>query len=276
MLISYAYALWRADMHNESSAIISSNQDLAGQKLDWIRTEVEFGNPKLADLSAAGIAGMTWNKNEIWLLDREHPIQRQSDDGKVETTYRIKAKIYALGIMGRFRGIHVHNIIADDIIVEENSGTYELREEVKNKFLGAAGGLRLRGNKTRVILVGTPQHPDDLLQEVRMDDSNGYGKFILPVLNEFGMPSCPEMHDIEWIEEQRQFLKSKPHIFEQEYMLKAPDMNNTDLFGSDLLEKAKDRTTIMLFQYEKKPDETLILGTDFSIIENREHAEKND
>lgn len=109
-----------------------------------------------------------------------------------------------------------------------------------------------------------------------MDENNGYGKFILPVLNEFGMPSCPEMHDIEWIEEQRQFLKSKPHIFEQEYMLKAPDLNNTDLFGAELLERSKDRSAIMLFQYDKKPDEILILGTDFSIIEDRERAEKND
>lgn len=62
MLVSYAYATWRADMWNESSAIISSNETLAMQKLDWIRTEVEFGNPKLADMSAAGIAGMTWNR----------------------------------------------------------------------------------------------------------------------------------------------------------------------------------------------------------------------
>lgn len=276
MLVSYAYAIWRADMHNESSAILSSNQDLAWQKLDWIRTEIEFWNPKLADMSAAGIGGMTWNKNEIWILDREHPIQRQGEDGKVETSYRIKAKIYALGIMGRFRGIHVHNIIADDIIVEENSGNYELREEVKNKFLGAAWGLRLRWDKTRVILVWTPQHPEDLLQEIRMDKTNGYGKFILPVLNEFGMPSCPEMHDLRWIEEQRKFLQSKPQIFEQEYMLKAPDMSNTDLFGEALLEGAKARSAIMMFQYQKWPDETLILGTDFSVIEDKDRAEKND
>lgn len=275
MLVSYAYAVWRADMWNESSAIISSNETLAMQKLDWIRTEVEFWNPKLADMSAAWIGGMTWNRWEIWLLDREHPIQRQGKDGKIETTYRIKAKIYALGIGGSFRWIHVHNIIADDIVVEENSATYELREGIKNKFLGAAWGLRLRWDKTRVILVGTPQHPEDLLQDIRMAE-NDYGKFILPVLNEFGAPLCPEMHDMRWIDEQRSFLQAKPNIFEQEYMLKAPDMSNTDLFGEELLEKSKDRSAIMLFQYTKQPDEMLILGTDFSIIENKERAEQND
>lgn len=84
-----------------------------------------------------------------------------------------------------------------------------------------------------------------------MDKTNGYGKFILPVLNEHGMPSCPEMHDLHWIEEQRRFLQSKPHIFEQEYMLKAPDMSNTDLFGEALLENSKVRSAILLFQYDK-------------------------
>jgi hypothetical protein len=84
-----------------------------------------------------------------------------------------------------------------------------------------------------------------------MDKTNGYGKFILPVLNEYGMPSCPEMHDLRWIEEQRKFLQSKPHIFEQEYMLKAPDTSNTDLFGEALLEKSKNRSAIMMFQYTK-------------------------
>lgn len=113
------------------------------------------------------------------------------------------------------------------------------------------------------------------MQDIRMAE-NDYGKFILPVLNEFGAPLCPEMHDMRWIDEQRSFLQAKPNIFEQEYMLKAPDMSNTDLFGEELLEKSKDRSAIMLFQYTKQPDEMLILGTDFSIIENKERAEQND
>jgi len=49
-------------MWNESSAILSSNETLAMQKLDWIRTEVEFGNPKLNNLSAASLSSMTWNR----------------------------------------------------------------------------------------------------------------------------------------------------------------------------------------------------------------------
>lgn len=56
----------------------------------------------------------------------------------MDESYRIKAKIYALGIGGSFRGIHVHNIIADDIVVEENSETHELRQWLFKKFLGAA------------------------------------------------------------------------------------------------------------------------------------------
>lgn len=272
-LFSYAYALWRADMWNESSAILSSNETLAMQKLDWIRTEVEFGNPKLNNLSAASLSSMTWNRWEIWLIDKRFPIAIIGRNGEPTQTFRIKAKIYALGIFGSFRGIHVHNIIADDIIVEENSNTHEMREQVKRKFLGAAWGMKLRGDKTRVILVGTPQHPDDLLMTIRREDNN-YGKFFLPVLNEQGLPSCPEMHTLEWIVEQREFVGEK--IFKQEYMLEAPDINAINFFGDDILETAKNRKTVMLFNYQKLENEIVLIGTDFSIIEDKRHAEEYD
>ena len=278
VLVSYAYALWRADMWNESSAIISSNETLASQKLDWIRTEVEFGNPKLAHLSAAWMSSMTWNKTEIWLLDRDNPMSRTGKDGKLEQTFRVKAKIYALGIGGSFRGIHVHNIIADDIVVEENSWTEEMRTALTKKFLGAAWGMKLKGDRTKVILVGTPQHPEDVLMTIKKSTEKGWGKFILPVLTPEGMPSCPEMHDMNWIEEQKEFLTlhNKDNIWRQEYLLEAPDLNNLNFFWEELLENAKDHNAICLFSYNKHPDEMIIIGTDFSVIEDKNHAEKYD
>ena len=278
VLVSYAYALWRADMWNESSAIISSNETLASQKLDWIRTEVEFGNPKLAHLSAAWKSNMTWNKTEIWLLDRDNPTTRMTEEWKVEKIYRVKAKIYALGIGGSFRGIHVHNIIADDIVVEENSGTPEMRDALTKKFVGAAWGMKLKGDRTKVILVGTPQHPEDVLMTIQKSTDKGWGKFILPVLTPQGLPSCPEMHDMLWIEEQKEFLmlKGKDNIWRQEYLLEAPDLNNMNFFGEQILEDAKDHHAICLFSYDKKPDEMIIIGTDFSIIDDKRRAEQYD
>lgn len=43
--------MWRADMWNESAVILSANEDLAMQKLDLIRTSIEFENPMLQSLS---------------------------------------------------------------------------------------------------------------------------------------------------------------------------------------------------------------------------------
>lgn len=50
-LISFCWLLWRADMWNESAVILSANEELAIQKLDLIRTSIEFENPDLANLS---------------------------------------------------------------------------------------------------------------------------------------------------------------------------------------------------------------------------------
>ena len=86
-------------MWNESAVILSANEDLAMQKLDLIRTAIEFENPDLAHLSGKGIAGIIWNRGEIWLVDRQNPII--NDTG--EQVYRIKAKIYAKGIFANYR-----------------------------------------------------------------------------------------------------------------------------------------------------------------------------
>ena len=94
----------------------------------------------------------------------------------MKINFRIKSKIYALGIGGSFRGIHVHNIIGDDIVVEENSSTHDLRQWIFQKFLGAAGGLKLNGNRTKVILVGTPQHHEDILMTIARNDDKGWNK----------------------------------------------------------------------------------------------------
>ena len=126
-------------MWNESAVILSANEELAIQKLDLIRTSIEFENPDLANLSGKGVAGITWNRGEIWLVDRNN--STINDVG--EQVYRIKAKIYSKGIFANYRGLHVHNVVGDDIVVEENSQTHEQREITKRRFLAAAMGMRL-------------------------------------------------------------------------------------------------------------------------------------
>lgn len=73
-LISFCYTLWRAEMWNESAIILSANEDLAFQKLDMIRSSVEFDNDTLGYMSGKGMDGITWNRGEIWLIDRNTKI----------------------------------------------------------------------------------------------------------------------------------------------------------------------------------------------------------
>lgn len=77
--------------------------------------------------------------------------------------------------------------------------------------------MRLSKNKTHVVVIGTPQHPEDLIEDLCNERNNMWAKFIQPVLNEHGMPTCPELHDLAWIEQQKNLVKDV--VFTQEYML---------------------------------------------------------
>lgn len=257
-------------MWNESAVILSANEDLAMQKLDLIRTAIEFENPNLMNLSGKWISGIIWNRWEIWLVDRTNPVI--NDEG--ETIFRIKAKIYAKGIFANYRGMHVHNIIGDDIVVEENSLTYEQREATKRRFLAAAMGMRLAGkHKSHVVVVGTPQHPEDLLAEL-MDKLNAsWRKIYIPVLNELGEPQCIELHDHVWINQQRKIVWEA--IFKQEYLL-VPMSVDSETFNQSSIDNAKDYNQIMCLEYTPKINEVVILGVDFAIEDDLRKAQKND
>jgi hypothetical protein len=257
-------------MWNESAVILSANEDLAMQKLDLIRTAIEFENPELAYLSGKGIGGIIWNRWEIWLVDRDNPIQNDV----WEKVYRIKAKIYAKGIFANYRWLHVHNIVGDDIVVEDNSLTFEMRDATKRRFLAAAMGMRLNGrHKSHVVVVGTPQHPDDLLAELVDKKNVAWAKHIVPVYNDLGEPSCPELHDIVWIDQQRKIQGEA--IFKQEYLL-SPLTSESEVFRQESIDQAKDYGEVMCLEYEKKLHEKVIIGVDFSIIDDPRKAEKGD
>lgn len=268
-LFTFCHCIWRADMHNESAVILSANEELAFHKLDDIRISCEFDNEQLMYLSWKGVDGITWNRGEIWLIDRKSYITW--DDGK--PIYRIKAKIYAKGIFSNFRWLHVHNIYWDDIVVEDNSSTPEQREQLKKRFFAAALWMRLSRQKTHVCVIGTPQHPDDLLEELCNEKNTMWTKFIVPVMNEFWMPTCPELHDAMWIEEQRKLVWDV--TFQQEYMLK-PVVLWQDFFWQSILDLSKDIKEIMVLEYNKLPNDFVVLGTDFSVKWSKEEAENKD
>lgn len=168
--------------------------------------------------------------------------------------------------------MHVHNIVGDDIVVEENSLTFEQREITRKRFLAAAMGMRLSKGKTHVVVVGTPQHPEDLLAELSDKLNTTWSKYVVPIFNSLGEPNCPELHDIIWINEQRKVVWEA--IFKQEYMLQ-PLSLESETFGQDIIDESKDYSSIMCLEYEKKMNEKVILGVDFAIEDDLRKAQKN-
>lgn len=267
-LISYSWVLWRAEMYNESAIIFSANEDLAYQKLDLIRNCIEIENPSLNYMCSKGISGMTWNRGEIWLINKNDPIYMP--DGT--QSYRIMAKLYARSIKGTSRGLHVKNIVGDDIVVEDNSSTYEMKEQTKKQFYAATIPIRVRNS--RMVVIGTPQSDDDLLSDLAADTNKYWAKCIIPVTDNLGRPSCPELgHDAHWITQQRALQGEL--AFQQEYQLKVID-ETSSIFKWEFLNKAKMLNEIMMYEHVKRVNEIVVLGTDYAVVDSKIKAEKND
>lgn len=268
MLVSYAFLLWRAEMWHESGIIFSANQELAYQKLDIIRNAIEIENPLLSYMCSKQYSSMTWNRGEIWLIDKMNPITKP--DGTQAP--RIMAKIYARSIEGTSRGLHVVNIVGDDIVVESNSSSYELKELTKKQFFAATVPIRMLNSK--MIVVGTPQAGDDLLSELVDDKNPMWAKAIVPVYNGIGDPTCPELgHGKEWISQQRQLQGSL--AFQQEYMLK-PINDVTSIFKPEILELSKMTSLNFKFDHTRHPREIVIIGSDYVAVDDKRKAEKSD
>lgn len=134
-------------------------------------------------------------------------------------------------------------------------------------------GMRLSGGRSHVVVVGTPQHAEDLLEEISSSKDSMWAKVQIPALNTYGMPTCPELHDMEWIQEQRNIVGEA--IFAQEYLLQPISLEN-DFFGTEMLDKSRHENLCMVLDYKKKQDEQVYLGVDFAVIEDKKHAEKTD
>lgn len=267
-LVSFCWAIWRAEMWNESAVILSANEDLAFQKLDLIRCSCEFDNNNLSYMCWKWVDWIIWNRWEIWLLDKNKSI---NIDWRVQ--YKIKAKIYAKWLFSNYRWIHVHNIIWDDIVVESNSNTPDMREQTKKTFLAAAMWMRLSIWKTHVVVVWTPQHPEDLLWDLMNPDNRAFAKIRIPAYDKYWLPSCPELHSLEWLKQQESIVKWA--IWKQEYMLEAVVLDK-DFFWSDIIDRNKNHSLLMQFDYQPNINEVVFIWVDFSIIEDKRHAEQKD
>jgi hypothetical protein len=104
-----------------------------------------------------------------------NPISRSA----LETTFSNRSIVTVAGSGKSVRGAHPDIIIGDDVLSEENTRTALQRKYIEQWWLGTVNGMthpgtfRRLGTKqiwmsaTRVFLIGTPFHQQDLLMSMR-------------------------------------------------------------------------------------------------------------
>lgn len=273
-LISYAFILWRAEMWNESSLILSANENLAHMKLDLIRNSIESDNQNLHYMYSGDIGHYSWNRGEIHLIDKNNPRVMETFDSKGgqpsdTIVYPIKAKIFARSMFSISRGLHVDNIVGDDLVVEQNSSDFNMIQNTKNIFYRAI--IPIRKPESRMIVVGTPQNENDLLQSLKKN--NLFANQIIPALTERGESVCPELHSTSFIRQQEELMG--PRSFQQEYLLQPVTDFDTD-FTWEVLNKCRNFDIKIENFYDRKMNEKIFIGTDFSIKAEKQEAEGRD
>jgi len=273
VFISGKYAMWRATQHGKSVCIFSASEDLAIDKLRWLKIAFET-DVNLNRYCGKGI--YTRKDDEIWLTDKTKT--RTGANG--ETIYPLVTRIKAMGFDSRARGLHFDIVIGDDIVVEENTVTVDWAPDpmkiAKVKADFNAKVVPIRNPGWAIVLVGTPQvwiQDDVPNSDLLFDWVNRKGKesFLLPALDEHGDPSCPELHTKEFFQEQKDTIDAK--TWEKEYMLR-PMVSNQNMLSDDLIYQCLKDNETYYDDYIPKMHEVVILGVDFAIIDNKFEAEK--
>lgn len=142
-------------------------------------------------------------------LKEVFPHLRRSSDKKapwtgnsitVERETKAKdASVVGIGVHGAVLGARLDLLIFDDVLDYENTRTAYMREELRRWVYATLFGRLVEG--ARVIVIGTPFHPDDLLHH--LEKQPAWTGFRFPVMTGDGKPTWPERWSKERIESKR-------------------------------------------------------------------------
>lgn len=187
------------------------------------------------------------------------PSVRGSDAGAWSTAF-LKLKngvsIKGIGFGSRSRGEHPDRIILDDVLSDQNCMTQELREKGIKYF--AETIVPMKKKTTKILLVGTAQHQDDLMHFLGRSKSYFFRKY--QAVNEItGDVLWPEKHDKEFFEDYKNTFGNLS--FMKEYQNNPMD-DSLSLFPEHVFTKALNPQISYLPSYSG-PDQ-VALGADFS------------
>lgn len=141
--------------------------------------------------------------------------------------------VQACGVHGNILGSRIDLLILDDVLDYENCRTAKARQDVADWYLSSLAG-RLT-DRSRVVVVGTAFHPDDLLH--RLARQPGWAAVRYPVIDdETGLPRWPERWPLERIAKTRADMG--PLEFARQMLCRARD-DSESRFRMEWIERCK-------------------------------------
>jgi len=256
-VLSVAFPLWvLGNNPNARIGLVSETHSQAARPLAAIR-EYIVQNQRLHQvfpwLKPAGGAREKWTDSEILV---ERPSLEKDPS------------IIALGVLGPLLGARLDLAILDDTVGWENSLTAAQRGKLVDWFRSTLVGRIVAGGK--VIVVGTPWHPEDLLHVLA-----GSGEYELlrdPALDDEGKPLWPEAWSVERLEQRRREIGE---IEFSRQMLLRPVSDATSRFKAEWVERAfqsaKDMGAVLVDSYSG-PNRTFT-GVDLGVGPGLQHDE---
>jgi hypothetical protein len=256
-VFSVGFPLWVLGKNpNARIAIVSETHAQAVRPLGAIREHI-VKNERLHEvfpgLRPASGAREKWTDSEI-LVER--------------TLVEKDPSVIAIGVLGPLLGARLDLAILDDVVGWENSFTPAQRSKLVDWFRSTLVGRIVAGG--RVVAVGTPWHPEDLLHVLA-----GSGEYQLlrdPALDDDGKPLWPEAWSVERLEQRRR------EIGEVEFsrqMLLRPVSDATSRFKADWIERAfqsaRDMGVVLVDSYSG-PCRSFS-GVDLGVGEGTQHGE---
>jgi hypothetical protein len=256
-VFSVGFPLWVLGKNpNARIAIVSETHAQAVRPLGAIREHI-VKNERLHEvfpgLRPASGAREKWTDSEI-LVER--------------TSVEKDPSVIAIGVLGPLLGARLDLAILDDVVGWENSFTPAQRSKLVDWFRSTLVGRIVAGG--RVVAVGTPWHPEDLLHVLA--ESGEYQVLRDPALDDEGKPLWPEAWSVERLEQRRR------EIGEVEFsrqMLLRPVSDATSRFKADWIERAfqnaRDMGAVLIGGYSG-PYRTFT-GVDLGVGQSSQHDE---
>jgi hypothetical protein len=269
------YLLWRAWKHNRDRMTGLLYEPLAtGQLPDGQFQAVVFSETKeQAKEFMQRLQGMLLANLHLFsdlLPDFRHgKAQRRGVWSTTKMRLKNEFEVTIRAYRTSTRGMHPQLILLDDVLSEKNSQTAYQRKKVWNYFVGTL----LPMNPQQLIVIGTPQHYEDLLFSLKPDPK----KPPLTIGNKEVRFKWLKYKAVDWETEQvlwearhnlanlRGLQALDPLIFAREYMLDPRD-DASSMFPYPLTQRALTQGEMLTFvtQYDRQPGEYIILAADFA------------